>query len=66
MPRYGKNLETYFEEMGTKLSKASVLDLGLAILQMFESIHASGYIFNDLKPDNLLVGFQNLMSETVG
>lgn len=65
MPRYGTNLETYFEKMKCKLSKASVLDLGLAILSMLESIHLAGFTFNDLKLDNMLVGYQNKLPATV-
>ena len=59
MPRYGKNLESYFEYLECKFNKVSVLDLGMALVTMLESMHQAGFIFNDLKLDNLMVGFES-------
>lgn len=59
MPRYGKNLDTYFEAVGKNFSKASIYHLGLTVLEILEQIHASGYVYNDLKLDNLLIGFHD-------
>ena len=36
------------------MSKASCYQLGIHILNMFEQIHAAGYVYNDLKLDNLI------------
>lgn len=38
------------------MSKASVYGLGIKVLTILEQIHSSGYIYNDLKLDNLLIG----------
>ena len=58
MPRLGGNLADYFESQGCMLSRLSVLDLGLQLLYIFEKIHNSGYVFNDLKLDNIMVGYK--------
>lgn len=65
MPRYGSNLETYFEKMQHKMSKETILDVGLAMITTLESTHKAGYVFNDLKLDNLMVGYGNRPSKTV-
>lgn len=56
MPRYGTDLENFFNK-GGKLSKASIYYLGLVLLQLLEQIHTSGYIYNDLKADNIMVSY---------
>ena len=42
--------------MNRQLSKASIYNLGIQLLTILEQIHSSGYTFNDLKLDNLLIG----------
>lgn len=59
MPRYGSNIENYFEKKGCQMSKESILQFGISMLRMLESIHAAGFTYNDLKLDNVLVGYQN-------
>ena len=53
MESFKVNLQTLFEFK--KFSKDSVLSLGIQLLNIFEQIHDSGFIFNDLKLDNLMV-----------
>lgn len=65
MPRYGTNLENYFEKMKHKMSIESILDVGLAMITTLEATHKAGYVFNDLKLDNLMVGYGNNISKTV-
>jgi hypothetical protein len=36
MPRYGKTLEKYFEQQGRKWSRASILSLGIRLIDVFE------------------------------
>lgn len=55
MPRYGINLGYYLTHI-EKLSKKNVFIIGLALLDALETIHESGHTFNDLKPDNILIG----------
>lgn len=52
-------MDTYFEAVGKKFSKASIYHLGLTVLEILEQIHAAGYVYNDLKLDNLLIGFHD-------
>ena len=39
------------------LPNVSIFHVGLAILNVLELIHNSGLVFNDLKPDNILVEY---------
>lgn len=65
MPRFGRNLETYFESQKRVLHKSSIYHLGLACLDLLEQIHQAGYIYNDLKLDNLMVDYkQHLPSKS--
>lgn len=54
MPRYGLNIEQYYEATKTTFSKANTYFIGYAVLQLLEQVHRAGYVFNDLKPDNLI------------
>ena len=55
--RYGKNLDYCLQSRNYLISRESVFNLGLQILCILEQIHNSGYIYNDLKLDNILLGF---------
>ena len=59
MPRYGQNLEGHFDSLNKKMSKMSVYNLGIELLNIMEQIHNSGYVYNDLKLDNLLIGYND-------
>ena len=56
MPRFGQNLQEILNESGNYLSNASIFQIGLSVLNILELVHDSGLVFNDLKPDNILVG----------
>ena len=56
MPRYGISLQDILVENGKYLSDAGILHLGLSLLNILEVIHESGQVYNDLKPDNILIG----------
>ena len=47
------------KDKGQQLSSASIYHLGIQLLNLLERIHTAGYIFNDLKPDNILLGFNS-------
>ena len=67
MPRYGYNLEYIFNKMEHRLLKSSIYDIGLAILFNLEAVHKAGYVYNDLKLDNLMVGYrQTIYKKTDG
>ena len=58
MPRYGVNLEYVCEKVNYQLSTASIHDIGQVILTTLEAVHKAGYIFSDLKLDNLMTGYK--------
>ena len=41
------------------LNKASILELGLAILSQLELIHKAGYTYNNMKLENIMIGFRS-------
>lgn len=57
MPRYGHNLQQILMDRQYCLPNVSIFHVGLAILNVLELIHNSGLVFNDLKPDNILVEY---------
>ena len=56
MPKLGIEVDQYFNSMGKSLSTKSIIHLGIEVLKILEKVHSSGYIFGDLKLDNLLIG----------
>ena len=58
MPRYGKNLNYCLQSRKFQISHESVFHIGLQLLDIFEIIHNAGYIYNDLKLDNILLGYE--------
>ena len=65
MPRYGFNLDLYCGKLEYKLSNESILDIGKAVLFNLEATHKAGYVYNDLKQDNLLLDFSSNNLESV-
>ena len=57
MPRYSRTLENYIHKMDYKLSKISVYNIGLQLLRNLETIHAAGFVYNDMKLDNIMMNF---------
>ena len=57
MPRYGQQLFNIFIDNDKNLSNASILEIGLKILNILEVIHESGFVYNDLKLQNILVDY---------
>ena len=52
----GKTLEYYFNSCQGSFSEKTSIQIGLQLLEKIEAVHECGYLFNDLKPDNILVG----------
>ena len=55
MPSYGKSLADAIQDHDFKLTPESVLSMALQLLSILERIHVAGFVYNDLKPDNILV-----------
>ena len=55
IPRYGKDLDNKLKNVNYKISPTSVYNLGVHLLDILETIHESGLIYNDLKLDNILL-----------
>jgi len=61
MPKYGANLEQYFNLVGKTLSIPSIMNIGVKVLDLLEQVHNADYIYGDLKLDNLLFGHRDLL-----
>lgn len=59
MSRYGKDLETYFQDLDYKVSQETVYNLGFKLINIIEQVHNAGLIYNDLKLANVLVGYND-------
>ena len=59
MQLLGKNLETFFEEK-KKFSLKTVCMIGYQFVSILEYIHNNHIIHRDIKPDNFVVGLDNL------
>ena len=57
MPRYGINLQQILNEKNSNISTTSIYYLGLKLLDILEVVHNSGLVHNDIKPDNILIGY---------
>ena len=42
--------------MGGRFTANTVGQIGIQLLKLLEDLHSIGYVHNDLKPDNILVG----------
>lgn len=61
MPRYGQNLNQSIKQKKYKMSNESIYNLGIQLLQILEVVHDSGFTYNDLKLENILLGLgQNI------
>ena len=57
MPRLGMNLQDFFTTKNAGFTERSIYSLGIQLLNILEKVHLAGFIFNDLKLDNLLLDF---------
>ena len=59
MPRYGPNLYNIVHNSAQLLSNVSIFHLGLQLLDVLQLIHDSGYVYNDLKFENIVIGIND-------
>lgn len=56
MNKYGRNLESYFNQFNLTFSFKTIFQIGIRLIDIFERIHEAGLTYNDLKLDNILIG----------
>jgi len=59
MELLGPSLDTMFTKYNKKFDISTVALLGLEIVKLLESLHKTGYIHRDIKPNNFLIGYKN-------
>lgn len=57
MPRFGMKLEKLYFKRKNNFSRESIYALGIQLINMLQKVHEAGYIYNDLKLDNLLLDY---------
>ena len=55
MSRFGASLST-IEQQYEKFSFKTVNQIGMQMIDMIKSFHKTGYVHNDIKPDNICLG----------
>ena len=56
MNQFGHNLSHYFVKSQGIFSKKTIHQIGIRLVDIFKKIHETGFIYNDLKLDNLMIG----------
>ena len=55
MPRLGKNLHKILGLRRGQFTKGQICSLGIQLINILKHVHDAGFIYNDLKLDNLLL-----------
>ena len=55
MDKLGSNLNSFYMKL-ERFSKKTIYQVSIKLIDIFERIHEAGFIYNDLKMDNILVG----------
>jgi len=63
-PRYGVNLENYYFSQNCKFSKISIYSLAIDLIKNLKILHDAGYVYNDVKLDNIMTGFNVELPKT--
>lgn len=56
MDKLGKSLHHYLKAFNFQFSLATVCKLGIRLLHILEALHDVGLVYNDLKPENVMIG----------
>ena len=54
MEYLGKTLKSHIMDHRKPLSRQTVCNFGIQMISIFERLHETGKVYNDLKPDNIL------------
>ena len=55
MDRLGPSLEHILEDV-EKFSFKTINEIGIQLVEIMRQFHKTGWIYNDLKPDNICIG----------
>ena len=56
MDKFGDSLRALHDNSNGQFSFKSSIQIGIQLVNILEYLHNQGYVFNDLKPDNIVVG----------
>lgn len=56
MDRLGDSLRNIHEKLCNKFSFKTAAQIGLQMVNVLEKVHDCGLVYNDIKPDNILIG----------
>ena len=56
MDGFGNSLREVHEDTGYEFGFKTTAQIGIQLLDLLQELHKMGYVYNDLKPDNILVG----------
>jgi serine/threonine protein kinase len=63
MELLGQSLDDLFKSHDEKFSIGCVFKIGYQILELLEQIHKKGYIHRDIKPNNFLIGYEEMKNQ---
>lgn len=65
LEKLGKTLESYLLERNRAFSLKTVCQIGIKLIDILMVIHDLGYLYNDLKLDNVVIGDHNSSSNSL-
>ena len=60
MQRLGKSMQSFIKKYNKKLSLKTIIHISIQLINRLQAVHDLGFVYNDLKPDNILVGNDGL------
>lgn len=56
MEKLGGSMQSFMKKFNKKLSLQTVIQISIQLINRLQAVHQFGFVYNDLKPDNILVG----------
>ena len=56
MPKYIISLQDFIDLSDAQLTKEEILKIIIKVLKAVKHLHSIGYIHNDIKPSNIMLG----------
>ena len=60
---FGSTLKTLFSFCDHKFDKQTICEIGINLISAFEDIHSKGFLFLDLKPDNIAIKLEDIKNK---